>query len=126
MPSPEQSEGGRCEEREPTPYYQASRFSGERAAGKAYAKAQHTIFTRDCDLSAYRFHIKEIWHVAILGERPDEAVEQKLQKILSAGEPVTLDPDVLKLLHERREQAKQQGSWVEGHYRPGKIIPPME
>ena len=63
MPSPEQSEGVRREERERTPYYQASRFSGERVAGKAYAKAQHIIFTAAC---------------------------KRIQKILGADEPVVL------------------------------------
>jgi hypothetical protein len=30
--------------------------------------------------------------------------------------------DVLELLKARREQAKQQGDWFEGHYRPGKRL----
>lgn len=94
MPSPEQSEGVRREEQERTPYYQASRISGERVAGKAYAKAQHIIFTAACNLSAYRFQLDRIWHVAVIGEQLDEAIQKQIQKILGAGELV-----VLLLLH---------------------------
>jgi hypothetical protein len=108
-------------EQEQTPYYRAARFKGEEPAGKAYFKAQEAIFNvPECDVSTYRFHINRIWHVAALGDSPPEALDQKLQEILSTGEPVSLPPNLLKLLTERRRQATRQGPWIERHYWPGR------
>ena len=67
----------------------------------------HTIFTADAELLAYRFHLDRIWHVAVLCEQPNEAIQKRLEKILGAGERISLPSDVLKLLEVRREQAKQ-------------------
>jgi hypothetical protein len=60
--------------------------------------------------------------IEVLGEQPEKPIEKKLQKILAAGESTALPPDVLKLLQERREQAKQQREWFEGHCWPGKTL----
>lgn len=126
MPSPEQRPNQPPEgkpEQEKAPYYKAARFRGEQPAGRAYFQAQDAIFNDpDCDLSAYRFQIRSIYHVAVLGEPPPEDLEQKLQTILSTGEPVSLPANLLKLLAERREQASNQAPWIERHYRPGKNL----
>lgn len=124
MPSPEQEhqpEGN--QEQEPIPYYKASRFNAERLARRAYFQAQETLFKNpDCDLSAYRLLLQQIRHVVVLGEPPPEDLEQKLQTILSTGEPVDLPPEILKLLAERRAEATKQAPWVERHYRPGQNL----
>ena len=124
MPSPEQEQEPNQQEgkpeQEPIPYYKAARCKREQVAGEAYFQAQDAIFdTPECDLSVYRFHIRRIYHLAVLGEPPSEDLKQMLQEILSTGEPVSLPLDILKLLAERRNQAIKRGPWVERHYRPG-------
>ena len=95
MPSPEQEQGpgqedGR-QEQEPVPYYKAAQFKGERPAGEAYFQAQAAIFeTPDCDLSVYRFQINRIYHLTISGDLPSQDLEQKIQRILSTGESVSV------------------------------------
>ncbi len=108
-----------------TTYYLASRFSGERPAGRAYFQAQELIFRNDsiADLSVYRFQLDKIYHVAVVGEKPPEDFENKLKNILSAGEYVPLPSDVLKTLIIRRWQQIKTGPWVERHYRPGREYP---
>lgn len=118
MSSPEQRGGG---EQEQAPYYQAARFRAERPAGRAYFRAQEAIFQAECELSTYRLQLNRIWHVAVVGEPPPEDLDELLRGILAAGEPATLPPDVLKLLHERGIQARRRGTW-EGHYWPGKRL----
>ncbi len=110
-------------EREPKPYLKVARFSSELPAEQAYFQAQEALYTGPPnDLSVYRLQFEQISHVAVLGEEPPEELEQQLTAILAAGEPTTLPQDVLEFLRERREQAKQLGPWVEGHYRPGKPV----
>jgi hypothetical protein len=110
-------------EQEPVPYHRASRFRGEGSSRRAYFQAQDVLFnTPECDLSAYRFLLRQLWHVAVLGEPPPEDLEQKIQGILSRGEPVDLPPEILKVLAERRAQAINQAPWVERHYRPGQNL----
>jgi hypothetical protein len=127
MPSPEggprhQPPEGKPEQ-EPAPYYKAARFRNEGPARRAYFQAQEILFdTPDADLSAYRFLLEQIWHVAVLGEPPPEDLAEKLQTALARGEPASLPPDILKLLAERREQAAKQAPWVERHYRPGQNL----
>lgn len=110
-------------EQESIPYYKAARFKGEESAVQAYFQTQEAIFkVPECDVSAYRFHINRIWHVAVLGETPREDLDQKLHEILSTGEPVSLPPYLLKFLTKRRNQAIKKGPWVERHYRLGQDL----
>lgn len=112
MPSPENRPGE--EDKEPpldkelfdNTYYLASRFSGERPAGRAYFQAQEFIFSHsaDLDLSVYRFQIDRIYHVAVLGIKPPHDAEDKIKSILSAGEYVQLPSILLKVLIVRRLQ----------------------
>jgi hypothetical protein len=104
--------------REPIPYLRAARFGGERPAGRAYNEAQELIF-RDpgCELSVYRLQLDRTWHVAVLGEQPREDLEQRLQAILSRGEPASLPEEILRELARRRAQATKLGPWVERHLR---------
>jgi hypothetical protein len=127
MPFPEGASGHQPPEgkpeQEPVPYYHAARFRYENQARRAYFQAQDMLFhAPESELSAYRFQLERIWHVAVLGEPPPEDMEKKLQAALARGEPTELPPDILKLLAERREQATRQGPWVERHYRPGQNL----
>ena len=110
--------GAERRDQERPPYSRVARFPGERPAGRAYNQAQELIF-RDpgCDLSVYRLQLERIWHVAVLGEPPRADLEQRLQAILSTGEPASLPEAILSELARRRTQAIKLGPWVEGHLR---------
>ena len=105
---------------EKPPYYRAARFPGERDAGAVYFKIQDLIEGPDCDLSAYRFLILGVWHVAIVGEAPSNQLAEQLEMQLSRGEPVELPVDTLDFLLRRRRQQTKHGPWVERHHRPGR------
>src|SRR5947209_8713900 len=123
MASPEQRGGIPNPEREPTPYYRAASFASEPPAAQAYGAIEELLFAGpEVDLSAYRLLLESVSHVIVLGTPPPLSVERRLETILSAGDPATLAPEVLSILHQRRQQARSQGSWVERHYRPGKRI----
>ena len=131
MPQPERRPGGpRPPEGGPSPeaelprYHQAARFAGEEPAGVAYFAAQEAVAAHagDVDLSAYRFQLNRVYHVAVLGDPPPTALHDELRAILASGEPAQLPEDVLKLLNARRAEATELGPWVEGHYRPGKRL----
>lgn len=102
----------------------AFRFAGERPAARAYFRAQELIFaTPDADLSVFRFLLEQVSHVAVIGNKPRRETTQRLERICSAGLPVTLTPDILRRLQQRREDAMKEGDWVERHHRPGEPIP---
>ncbi len=124
MASPEHRQGGPNREQEPSlpAYHQAARYEDEQLSGEAYFQAQDAVFAVDVSVSAYRFHLNQLWHVAVLGETPPEEFAQLIQTILSTGEPITLPPEILTFLNQRRIEANQLGDWVEGHYRPGRLF----
>lgn len=105
---------------EPAPYVRAARFTGERPARTAYFAAQQVIYEAQppVDLSVYRLQLDQLWHVAALGLVPPAPVLQAIEAILTTGEPATLPPEVVRLLHQRRAQATRQAPWVERHMRP--------
>src|SRR3989442_13204183 len=100
------------------PYYQAARFENKAKAGAVYIPLQELIFDEQetCDLSAYRIKITEGWHVVVVGERPPESIQLRIEALLSHGIIVTLRPDVLRYLQARRAQASHIAPWVEVHY----------
>lgn len=105
-------------------YLQVARFSGEKPAGRAYRQAEELLFrSPDSELSAYRFHLSRVWHVAVLGDQPPEELDKRLQRILSRGEPTSLPEEILAELQRRRAEATRIGPWVERHSRP---LPPDE
>ncbi len=128
MPSPEHGHGGPPEqpqrrEPEPIPYLRSARFADEPSAGTAYGAAERAIFEGPPnDLSAYRFQLNRIYHVAVLGESPPTDLDEQLTAILASGEPAELPSDVLSALSERRRQMSRRGGWTEGHYRPGRRL----
>ena len=105
---------------EKTPYYRAARFPGEREAGAVYFRCQDLIENPECDLSAYRFLIHGVWHVAIVGDTPNSELAEQLERHLSGGEPVELPAETLDFLGRRRQQQIKHGPWVERHHRPGR------
>src|SRR5687768_9113720 len=110
---PDQPDNQPLAEGEPIPYLRAARFTGERPAGQAYFQVQEAMYTAEPnDLSAYRLRLREVWHVAVLGEPPPADLGQRIDAILAAGEPVTLPDDVVTALAERRAQTIRQGPWT--------------
>ena len=104
---------------ETTPYCRAAKFSSERAAGAAYFRIQKLIDNPDVDLSAYRLQIRNVWHVAVVGELPASELADELEQTFAPGEPVDLPNEILDFMSRRRRELIQHGPWVEGHYRPG-------
>src|SRR5258708_6991750 len=100
------------------PYYLAARFPGKAEAGVVYLPLQQMVFEAkdDCDLSVYRLALSGVWHVVVLGEQPPEELHLRIEAQLTNGVLVSLRADVLRYLQDRRAQATQLGSWVEGHY----------
>jgi hypothetical protein len=124
MPSLERDPADRdpspASEFEPRPYQRASRFAGERPAGRAYTAAQQVIYEApDSDLSVYRLQLNQLWYVAALGLVPPAPVLQAIEQILDRGEPADLPAEVWHTLQERRRHATRLGPWVERHQRPG-------
>jgi hypothetical protein len=116
MPSPEGSPPGA-----PQPYYRAAQFRNERPSLKAYTAVQETLRRApNADLSVYRLWwvTMRSWLVTVLGECPDELLDRKLRGILAAGVPITLPPETLAMLLERRREQTRHGSWVERHFGP--------
>ncbi len=110
----------------PQPYSLASRFATDQASEQAYFECQQVLDSHaKLALSSFRLQLRRLdtrefdWYVAIIGEHPPAEYHEKFQRILSAGEQVTLPFDVVNWLQRRREEAAQIGPRVEGHYRPG-------
>ncbi len=102
-------------------YCQAARFANKKAAGAVYGTLQELIFAAqdDCDLSAYRLHITEGWHVVVVGEKPPDVINLRIEALLTQGTLVNLQsirPDVVSHLQARRTQATRIAPWVEAHY----------
>jgi hypothetical protein len=98
----------------------AAWFTGKQAAGATYSQMQNLIFSApDCELSVYRFHIKGVWYVAVIGVSPDEGLSQELAIALAHGTPILLGTETLNFLQHRRETQSKQGTWVERHHHPG-------
>lgn len=108
---------------EPVPYHRVARFGDEQVASRAYRHAQDAVFQGPpSDLSVYRFLLDQVSHVAVLGELPPTDLDAQLTAILAAGEPATLPHEVLSALAQRRQQLSRPGTWLEGHYRPGRPL----
>jgi hypothetical protein len=100
------------------PYYLAARFQSLEKAGETYFPIQQIIFEAkdECDLSAYRIRIEDVWHVVVLGEKPPDELHVRIEAELTNGVLVTIREDALNYLQDRRAQAILLGPWVEAHY----------
>lgn len=95
-----------------TPYIRAARFANERAAGAAYFRIQKLIDSPDAELSAYRLQLRGVWHVAVVGDAPDDGLAEDLEKTLASGEPADLPGEVLDFIWSRREEGLVK-QWVD-------------
>jgi hypothetical protein len=120
---PQQEHEASADNQPPGLYLQAARFRSERKAERAYFRAQEALYQApECDLSAYRFLLERISHVAVLGTPPPEELDRTIRKILASGEPAALPEEVLTLLLQRRAEQIRLGPWVERHHRPGQPL----
>ncbi len=103
-------------------YLHAVRFKREAAAKRAYIQAQEAIRTTECDLSVYNLRFNGDPAVVVLGDAPSADLDERLRKMLSAGTPADLPPDVITLLTQRSLAERQKAPWSEGHYDPGKRL----
>jgi hypothetical protein len=102
------------------PYHRAARYPDEQASEAPYDQAQQTIYETPCDLSVYRLRLgpELTWHVAVLGNPPDEDLNRRIEEILTSGEQVPLPDEVLVQLAARRREQSNRGPWVEAHHFP--------
>src|SRR2546423_2704195 len=114
---PTHPEQGRRPEQQLPSYHLAARFREDSVSQTVYNQAQLIIHTTDCDLSAYRFLrpsqvAKEPpWYVVVLGDARPEPLHQQLEATLHTGERVSLPPETLVPLYQRRLQEIKKGSW---------------
>lgn len=67
----------------------AARFAGAAPAATAYDAAQDLFYQRrNVDLSAFRFQLDQVYHVAVLGLTPPASLDRAIARILAAG-PLT-------------------------------------
>ncbi len=112
-----------------TPYHRAARFDGrwaERDAERAYKQTRRDLHRSrpDVDLSVFQLQIGNLigdvaylgWYVALIGTRPDEQLEARLERHLATGTGVELPEEVLAMLRERREVNAKDAAWVERRY----------
>ncbi len=122
MKESERSNGDK--EREGQPYARAARFLNRRSAGRTYNRLQRLVHQSDAELSAFRFQLSDVWHVAAVGPvEPPTPLVRRIESLLSRGEAVALQQGVILLLLELRQRALRPGTtWMEGHYGPGRPI----
>jgi len=114
------------EQSEDATYQRAARFDGRRAeadAEQAYQRSRRDVYRarQDTELSVFRLQIgNQIgdvaylgWYVALIGTRPDEALEARLDRHLARGTPVELPDAVTEMLQARRAKDAGLAPWVE-------------
>ena len=103
-------------------YVRMARFRRDVAAKRFYTEIQEAIRTAECDLSVYNLRFNGEPTVVVLGDAPPAGLDERLRKMLSAGTPAVLPPDVIVMLTERSIRERRKGPWREGHYDPGKRL----
>jgi hypothetical protein len=104
----------------PEDFYLAARFASLEQAGESYAPIQELLRAHgDTDLSVYRFELRGVAHVAVLGIEPPEPIMAAINQALSPEEPVILEEEIAAWLLHRREQRDQREGFSEAHYTRG-------
>ena len=105
-------------------YHRAAKYPSEESSEVPYDTMQQLIYEEPCSLSVYRLRLGEelAYHVAVLGEPPEERLQRRIENTLKDGTPVTLPQEVLAALIARRREQQQHGEWVERHHFPRRRI----
>ena len=110
------------QQREHPAYLRIVRFRRDAAAKRVYTQVQEAIRNAECDLSVYNLLFNGEPTVVVLGDAPPADLDERLRKMLSAGTPVQLPPDVIVMLTQRSIEERRKAPWTEGHYDPGKRL----
>ncbi len=94
-------------------YLRAGHFRRDAAAKRVYTGIQEAIRNAACDLSVYNLRLNGEPTVVVLGDAPPADLDERLQRMLSAGTPAILPPDVLAMLNERGIAERRKGPWRE-------------
>jgi len=103
-------------------YLRIVRFKRNAAAKRVYTAAQKAIFHIECDLSVYNLRFNGEPTVVVLGDAPPADLDERLQRMLSAGTPADLPPDIIATLTQRSIEERRKALWSEGHYDPGERL----
>ncbi len=103
-------------------YLRIVRFKRDAAAKRVYTAAQEAIFHAECDLSVYNLRFNGEPTVVVLGDAPPADLDERLQRMLSAGTPADLPPEVIAMLTQRSIEERRRAVWSEGHYDPGEWL----
>ncbi len=103
-------------------YLRIVRFRRDAAAKRVFTAAQEAIFHTECDLSVYNLRFNGEPTVVVLGDAPPADLGERLRKILSAGTPADLPPDIIAMLTQRSIEERRRALWSEGHYNPGERL----
>lgn len=98
------------------------RFKRDAAAKRVYIAAQEAIRNAECDLSVYNLRFNGEPTLVILGCAPPADLDERLRRMLAAGTPADLPPDIIAMLTQRSIEEWRKGPWSEGHYDPGKRL----
>src|SRR5215212_7316691 len=106
-------------ERPPLPEYRhAVRFPNEPTSNTAYEQARDIIKVEPCDLSLYRTVLlpSQSWHVLVLGQIPEEPVQERIYGAFTGGEAVELPEEVWRAFNQRRLESAGKAPWTEKRY----------
>jgi hypothetical protein len=99
-------------------YRHAVRFPDEPSSNTAYEQTRDIIRDEPCDLSLYRTALLPAltWYVIILGQIPEEDLQERIYEALEGGEAVSLPEEVWRQFNQRRLEQSGKGPWVEKRY----------
>src|SRR5215216_5347786 len=85
-------------------YHRAARFPNEPTSNSAYEATRAALYETPCELSTYRTILlpDQLWHVLVLGERPDDTLLQRIDRALLRGEAVELPEEIWRAFNLRR------------------------
>ena len=97
-------------------YYYVASFPHEATA--VYQVIREIIHRDEVNLSAFQLPppvLPNFWHIAVIGDRPAEAVHQQIMKVLREGTLTTIPYELLMQLFARKVEENQKGNWREHH-----------
>src|SRR2546426_330196 len=115
-------------ERNPFPFFMASRFASRETSQAPYETIQSLVREREeADFSVFRLiqtwsesisqapPSEKRWYVAVIGHIPPEPLAQQVREAITTGEVVPLPDEVIAQLAERRRIETAQRSYTEIH-----------
>src|SRR4051812_10055658 len=68
------------------PYQGAARFTAEKPAWQAYQESQQVMAASEANISAFRFQLDHVWHVAAVAlAAPDHSLQRQIDRALRRG-----------------------------------------